>query len=67
MKRRANGTFLPVGESLSKKIIGLRISQSRMEKLEKIAALKNTSPTEIAREALSTYVDSFDLSIKSDS
>ncbi len=62
MKRRSDGTFLPVAEPLSSKMIGLRISQSRMKKLEEIAALRNLSLAEIARELLHSYIDETDVS-----
>lgn len=57
MRRRADGTFLPEGEPLSSRMIGLRISASRMDKFEEMAKLRDLSLAEIAREVLHDYID----------
>lgn len=64
IKRNSEGKFIESKDSLHPKTIGLRVSKSRVKRLQKIVELTGKSQSELAREAFHRFIDEFPLENK---
>lgn len=59
-KRDNQGKFVSDEEALHPKVIGVRISKSRVEKFGRICERLGETPTELAREIVHKFIDNFE-------
>lgn len=59
-KRDDRGKFVNDDEALHPKVIGVRISKSRVEKFGRICERLGETPTGLAREIVHEFIDNFE-------